>query len=290
MSIHIYGHFNSMETQVLVFPGFGSHQTFPILVSGKESTWINISNAVLVFIEIAMKTMIYTFCLLLCFPLSGMEASLLIGTNEFQVVFADTTLEEQSRTKILMDLQSEYTALANGGVSIQNTTDGGYIRFRNVDNYPYENDVNLPCAFVRGQNGTNCTILVEQKLSDKYRGQFLLENTHTNVFQSARDFVQDLGNGVLLSMTTNQVSQFFYYEHASAETLAGARDKLSHWLDNMDVRQPGVLSIFLSSEAVPSLGEVFVMGIPYTDRTNGNRHDAIPAVWIDGRWKLLMWD
>jgi hypothetical protein len=58
----------------------------------------------------------------------------------------------------------------------------------------------------------------------------------------------------------------------------------------MDVRQPGVLSIFLSSEAVPSLGEVFVMGIPYTDRTNGNRHDAIPAVWIDGRWKLLMWD
>ena len=237
-----------------------------------------------------MKTTLAIIFLLHAIPMFGDGESLHVGTNEFQVLFADTTLNEQIKARIVTDLQFEYAFLANGCIPIQNTNDSGYFRFPNVENFPYENDVNLPNAFVGSLGSTNCSILVQKQLSDKYRDQIQLESTHTNEFQSARDFVQSLGNGVLLSMTSNQVSQFFYYEHATPETLAASKDKLSHWLDNLEVRQPGLLSIFRSSEAIPSLGEVFVMGIPYVDRSNGYRHDVIPAVWIENRWKLLLWD
>ena len=223
-------------------------------------------------------------------PLVGRATNVLIGTNEFQVVFADMTLNEQSRTRIVADLQQEYLSFANSGFTVHNTSEGGYVRFPNVESFPYGNDVDLPREFSREQGETNATIHVAKRLSDKYLAQFALENANTNVFSSARVFIQDLQNGILQTMTSNQVSQFFYYERATPESLPASREKLSHFLDNMNLRQPSVLSIFPTVEAIPSGGEVFVMAIPYADQSNGNRNDAIPAVWVDGQWKLLLWD
>lgn len=219
----------------------------------------------------------------------GDDLRILVGTNEFQVAFADATIAEETRAKIVADLQHEYSSFENG-ISIQNISGGGYLQFTNVESFPYENGVSIPRNFSRKPEDAFPIIQVDKKLSDKYLRQFHLGNSHTNVFQSAHAFIQNLQNGVLQNMTSNQVSQFFYYENAIPETLAESREKLSHFLDNKDLRQPSILSIFLSCEGVPSLGEVFFMGIPYTDRLLGSRHDALPAVWINGRWKLLLWD
>ena len=223
-------------------------------------------------------------------PLVGSAMNVLIGTNEFQVVFADMALDEQSKTRIVADLQHEYSSFANSGFTVHNTNEGGYIRFTNVESFPYGNDVDLPREFSRETGETNATIHVAKKLSDKYLAQFELESANTNVFLSAHDFIQDLQNGILQTMTSNQVCQYFYYEKASPESLSGSREKLSHYLGSMVLRQPSILSIFPTSEAIPSVGEVFVLAIPYADQSNGGRIDAIPAVWIDSRWKLLLWD
>ena len=236
-----------------------------------------------------MKTSFKTIGLLVSISMSGLGETIHIGTNDFQVLFADATLDGQTETRIVADLQSEYDFFADGCLPDPNAVGGGSIRFTNVQTFPYENNVEIPKTFVGELGTTNCFIVIGTELSTKYSSHILLESSHVQMFQSANGFVQSLEDGVLLSMTSNQVGQFFYYEQGTPETLAESRDKLSHWLDQFEVRQPGLLSIFPSRDDVPSLGEVFVMGIPYIDHSNGDRRDAIPAVWIDGQWKLLLW-
>ena len=95
---------------------------------------------------------------------------------------------------------------------------------------------------------------------------------------------------LLSFMASNEVSNVFYSEGASEEAYAKSRDELSHFLDNCTIIDPGILCFCFSAEFLPEHGSLLVMAIPCINHNEAGRHDAQTAVWIDNRWKLLLWN
>ena len=238
-----------------------------------------------------MKTLLAAISLLVSsLPALGDDFFINIGTNRFSLIFDDSSLTILQRTAIVADLQHEYNTLTNLPVILHDSAGKGYAEFTAYGGNPYENDIRLPFTYViDGGSGTR-TLTVETLLSDRYKVAFALQAANTNAFQSAFPFVESLRAGRLHNMSSNEVGQIFYYEKATPEMYAGSRDGLSAFLDQCTPIEPGLLSFIQSNQCLPEHGEVLLLLIPYIDHRDQDQHHAIPAVWKDDRWKLLLWD
>ncbi len=238
-----------------------------------------------------MKTLLVNFLLLvITHHVLGDTFFVNIDTNRFSLIFDDASLTEAQRALIMTDLQHEYSTLTNCPIILHDAEEKGYIEFRAYGIKPYDNDIRLPRSYtIDGEDGSRI-LHVKTALSDRYMVAFALQASHTNAFQSAIPFVESLRAGVLHNMTSNEVSQIFYYERATPEMYAGSRDDLATFLDQCSVLDPGLLCFSLSDQHLRGHEPILVLALPYIDASDNGRHDATTVIWMDNRWKLLLSD
>ena len=217
------------------------------------------------------------------------DSTICIGTNTFSLTFADSTLTEGQKRTIVADLQHEYDSLTNRPVVLHDAEDGGYVSFLAYGVAPYDDAVRLPREYsFDGATGIR-QIIVGRNLSDKYLESIALIAANNAAYAQGLAFVSTLRTGRLSTMASNDVNQVFYSQKSvPEEAAANSRDELSHYLDGYDLLYPGLLSFCLSSDLISDGTATLAMFIPYVDNGDSGRHDALPAVWTDGRWKLFL--
>lgn len=234
-----------------------------------------------------MKLFIYFLMCPICVVAS--EYAIDFTTNRFSVSFADASLTDFQKSTISADLQHEYLTLTNCPITVSESGTHGYLDFAAYGTEPYLTGIRLPSMFEILPSG-NRIIEVDKKLSDSYKDALSLISANAGVYEQGRAFVSSLRNGLLSSITSNEVSQVFYSQKAvSEESAEKSRDELSHYLDGYDLLDPGVLSFGASSEFLSDGSETFFMIVPYVNIGDSGKHGAFPAVWTDGRWKLFLW-
>ena len=233
----------------------------------------------------------FTSSILLVFAITA-KATLpvfTIGTNEFSFVFQDSSLSEESMETISEDLfDLVTTAWTNTTVVFSGSTEGNVL-FASLGNPPFSRLRPLPSHFESVDTNGVFLLSVETSLSNDYLAMIQTLNLYTQQVESAHQFVNFLRSNAFSGMPPEDVSKYFYMEGLDE---AGYRASRNAWIGEaagVTFFEPSILSFDVVQGMIDGVDESFTMQIPIQRAFSSRiRNSSVPAVWMDGRWKVYV--
>jgi hypothetical protein len=237
------------------------------------------------------STSVVTMFFATCCPAQSNVVFYGVNTNAIAVSFADTNLSLSAQTAIVADLQlclqhwgqKSELCLRNKGNS------AGYLDNPNRNPY-YPETIVFPENVV--SNGTSeLALQIPKSLSDTYTNAFAFAAANSNLVAAAYEFVQFVSSTNFCSITSNQISNYVLYSHATPELYQVSFPDITNSLRKQTFHLPSVLGFYYSSKG-PAATNLWV-GIPscsplgYIDSLGW---DFFPSIWHDGKWKFCIWD
>ena len=246
-----------------------------------------------------MKTKLPPFAVLaaafVLFSASVNAGTFTIGTNQFEFAWEDTSLSTNVRARIdrmLLDTLVDWT---NAPVDLATDGCSGSVQFWELGHPPFLARVGLPNMFASSGTNGSFAISVPEPFSDACKDAFAWCDAHPEHFASGRRFVATLSALAEDSGGTNNLASSFYSPDIPEETMSSARESLLEVLRGKCYRFPVELSfgVWAGDDDVPD--GTPVMLIPFqeasigTSGSSSDRNDAMPALFIDGQWRIYLW-
>ena len=212
------------------------------------------------------------------------------GTNAspISLAFADTNLSVSAKEAITADLRICLSERGKGELRLRNKGDSvGYID--NPTECPhYPENITFPREIV--SNGVSGLALhIPKALSDAYTNAFAFAAANSNIVAAAYDFVAFVSSTNFLSVTSNQVANYFLFNQAPPQLYQLAFHDLTNSVHRLSHYQPSVLGFHYSSEG-PAPTNLWLY-IPASSVVCGYiEWGPTTAIWHDGKWKFSIWE
>jgi hypothetical protein len=238
-----------------------------------------------------MKTKFVLITVMLCAcHCAGQSNVVYYGTNAspISLAFADTNLSESAKSAITADLRvclSEWGKkselyMRNKGDSI------GYLyNFKSSPHYP--EDIGFPREIVNGASGL--ALHIPKNLSDAYTNAFAFAAANSNIVAAAYEFVAFVSSTNFLSVTSNQIANYFLFNQATPQLYQLAFHDLTNSVHGSSYYPPSVLGFHYSPEG-PAPTNLWLY-IPSSSPVCGYiEWGPVTAIWHDGKWKFSIWE
>ncbi len=230
----------------------------------------------------------------LVFSLFASDYSVTIGTNTFGFAFEDTTLTTNMQARIVDDWKVMTEPWTNVTISVDYSTTNtvkGFLKFKFINHpFNFDNDnVNLSYYDIMLQEDVMNIFLCKQ-LTDKYIMSFMLVDSHSNKFAQIDDLITNLQHEAIMSMSSNQMVNVFYYEGVPIENYTKGAQLIKKQLLSYEYYRPSVLFYAeMPKDFLEYPEEAFWSFIPIRNNYSTWNSASISfatAIYIDGRWKI----
>jgi hypothetical protein len=211
-------------------------------------------------------------------------------SNTISLAFADTNLSESAQSAITADLQ---VCLNEWGKETQfrlGANDPAFVaHLYNPDITPhYPEMIDFPNKVV--SNGVSGLALhIPQKISDAYTNAFAFADANSNIVAAAYEFVAFVSSTNFLSVTSNQIANYFLFNQATPQLYQLAFHDLTNSVHRSSYYPPSVLGFHYSPEG-PAPTNLWLY-IPSSSPVCGYiEWGPVTAIWHDGKWKFSIWE
>lgn len=229
---------------------------------------------------------------LLSAPASG-ALSVSIETNRFEIAFEDESVSAANQSRIETMLAAVLPAWTNAPVEFDSNGSGGTIRFWELGHPPFQHRVGIPDDFSPGETNGTFVLRVPPSFSDACALSFDWCDRHPTEVASGLDFARNLAtNGI----PATGIERLFFSPGVSTEDLVVASNSLRSVVSGLVFSTPMELS-FAELNEDPDIpeGTPFML-LPFREAAETNvpgsppfRNDAMPALLIDGQWRIYLW-
>jgi hypothetical protein len=211
-----------------------------------------------------------------------------VNSNPLNVAFADTNLSESAKVAIVADLRLCLSEWGKGELRLRNKGDSvGYID--NPTRCPhYPENIEFPESVVSNAI-SGLTLYIPKTLSDAYTNAFAFAAADSNIVAAAYEFVAFVSSTNFLSVTSNQVSNYFLFNQATPQLYELAFHDLTNSVHGSSCYRPSVLGFHYSPEG-PAPTNLWLY-IPTSSLVCGYvEWGQTTAIWHDGKWKFSIWE
>jgi len=213
-----------------------------------------------------------------------------VSSNSISVSFVDTNLSVSAKASIVADLQiclSEWGKASELDLGLYEPGVIGYLY--NPDKSPhYPEDIRFPRTLVTN-SVSGLSLLIPKKISDAYTNAFAFADANSNIVAAAYEFVAFISSTNFLSVTSNQVENYFLFNQATPQLYQLAFHDLTNSVHRLSHYQPSVLGFHYSSEG-PAPTNLWLY-IPSSSPVCGYiEWGPTTAIWHDGKWKFSIWE
>ena len=221
---------------------------------------------------------------------AGQSNVVYYGTNAspISLAFVDTNLSESAKSAITADLRICLSEWGKGELRMMN--EGGYVGY--IDNPThcphYPEDIMFPENVV--SNGASGLALhIPKALSDAYTNAFAFAAANSNIVAAAHEFVAFVSSTNFLSVTSNQIANYFLFNQATPQLYQLAFHDLTNSVHGSSYYPPSVLGFHYSPEG-PTPTNLWLY-IPSSSPVCGYiEWGPVTAIWHDGKWKFSIWE
>jgi len=209
-------------------------------------------------------------------------------SNSISVSFVDTNLSVSAKASIVADLQICLSEWGKGELRLWN--EGDYVGY--IDNPTrcphYPEDMEFPEKVV--SNGVSGLALhIPKNLSDAYTNAFAFAAANSNIVAAAHEFVAFVSSTNFLSVTSNQIANYFLFNQATPQLYQLAFHDLTNSVHGSSYYPPSVLGFHYSPEG-PAPTNLWLY-IPSSSPVCGYiEWGPVTAIWHDGKWKFSIWE
>jgi hypothetical protein len=240
-----------------------------------------------------MKTKFVLITVMLCAcHCAGQSNVVYYGTNAspISLAFADTNLSESAKSAITADLR---ICLSEWGKATQfrlGADDPAFVaHLYNPKLTPhYPETLDFPDDVV--SNGASGLALhIPKNLSDAYTNAFAFAAANSNIVAAAYEFVAFVSSTNFLSVTSNQIANYFLFNQATPQLYQLAFHDLTNSVHGSSYYPPSVLGFHYSPEG-PAPTNLWLY-IPSSSPVCGYiEWGPVTAIWHDGKWKFSIWE
>jgi len=207
------------------------------------------------------------------------------NSNTLGVAFADTTLSISNQTLIVADLnkclQSGWGQRAEFGMENNDPTFDAHLSY--PDQSPFYEP--FPDDIVATPNGH--ALRVSEEVSDDYTDFFAFFATNANIVATGHAFVEFLNSTNFPAIQANDIPQYYLARYKTdVELIANARGFFASYTNSI-YYTPSILNFNYAEFSTMPGTNYFYMAIPDASLERSNSFSKTPAIWHDGRWKLM---
>ena len=210
------------------------------------------------------------------------------NSNAISLAFADTNLSESAKSAITADLRVCLSEWGKGELRMRIKGDSvGYID--NPTHCPhYPEDIEFPENVVPS-GAAGLALHIPKKLSDAYTNAFAFAAANSNIVAAAYEFVAFVSSTNFLSVTSNQIANYFLFNQATPQLYQLAFHDLTNSVHGSSYYPPSVLGFHYSPEG-PAPTNLWLY-IPSSSPVCGYiEWGPVTAIWHDGKWKFSIWE
>ena len=213
-----------------------------------------------------------------------------VSSNSISVSFVDTNLSVSAKASIVADLQiclSEWGKASELDLGLYEPGVIGYLY--NPDKSPhYPEDIRFPRTLVTN-SVSGLSLLIPKKISDAYTNAFAFADANSNIVAAAYEFVAFISSTNFLSVTSNQVENYFLFNQAPPQLYQLAFQDLTNSVHGSSYYPPSILG-FYYRPAGPAPTNLWLY-IPSSSPVCGYiEWGPVTAIWHDGKWKFSIWE
>ena len=210
-------------------------------------------------------------------------------SNAICLAFADTNLSTSAQEAIAADLR---ICLSEWGKATQfrlGADDPAFVaHLYNPKLTPhYPETLDFPDDVV-SSGAAGLALHIPKKLSDAYTNAFAFAAANSNIVAAAYEFVAFVSSTNFLSVTSNQVANYFLFNQAPPQLYQLAFHDLTNSVHGSSYYPPSVLGFHYSPEG-PAPTNLWLY-IPTSSLVCGYvEWGQTTAIWHDGKWKFSIW-
>ena len=240
-----------------------------------------------------MKTPTVLIAAVLCVCYcTGQSNVVYYGThsNAISLAFADTNLSTSAQEAIAADLR---ICLSEWGKATQfrlGADDPAFVaHLYNPKLTPhYPETLDFPDDVV-SSGAAGLALHIPKKLSDAYTNAFAFAAANSNIVAAAYEFVAFVSSTNFLSVTSNQIANYFLFNQATPQLYQLAFHDLTNSVHGSSYYPPSVLGFHYSPEG-PAPTNLWLY-IPSSSPVCGYiEWGPVTAIWHDGKWKFSIWE
>ncbi len=210
-------------------------------------------------------------------------------TNSINVAFADEGLSDSLKKSIVADLSLCFQGwAANAEIMLREKGESaGYMDYGTHNPY-YRDGVVFPKNIITNSSG-GIALQIPKTLSDTYTNAFAFAAANSNIVAAAYEFVAFVSSTNFLSVTSNQIANYFLFNQATPQLYQLAFHDLTNSVHGSSYYPPSVLGFHYSSEG-PAPTNLWLY-IPSSSPVCGYiEWGPVTAIWHDGKWKFSIWE
>ena len=211
-----------------------------------------------------------------------------VHSNTISLAFADTNLSTSAQEAIAADLRICLSEWGKGELRLRIKGDSvGYID--NPTHCPhYPDDIEFPENIV-SNGASDLALQIPKTLSDAYTNAFAFAAANSNIVAAAYEFVAFVSSTNFLSVTSNQIANYFLFNQATPQLYQLAFHDLTNSVHGSSYYPPSVLGFHYSPEG-PAPTNLWLY-IPSSSPVCGYiEWGPVTAIWHDGKWKFSIWE
>ena len=210
-------------------------------------------------------------------------------TNSINVAFADEGLPDSLKKSIVADLSLCFQGwAANAEIMLREKGESaGYMDYGTHNPY-YRDGVVFPKNIITNSSG-GIALQIPKTLSDTYTNAFAFADANSNIVAAAYEFVAFVSSTNFLSVTSNQIANYFLFNQATPQLYQLAFHDLTNSVHGSSYYPPSVLGFHYSPEG-PAPTNLWLY-IPSSSPVCGYiEWGPVTAIWHDGKWKFSIWE
>ncbi|HPL26357.1 MAG TPA: hypothetical protein PLV44_12095 [Myxococcota bacterium] len=214
-----------------------------------------------------------------------------VSSNSISVSFVDTNLSVSAKASIVADLQiclSEWGKKTYLSLDLGADEPGliGYLQRPSISPH-YPESIDFPDGVTNTPSGP--ALQIPKTLSDAYTNAFAFAAANSNIVAAAYEFVAFVSSTNFLSVTSNQIANYFLFNQATPQLYQLAFHDLTNSVHGSSYYQPSVLGFHYSPEG-PAPTNLWLY-IPSSSPVCGYiEWGPVTAIWHDGKWKFSIWE
>ena len=239
-----------------------------------------------------MKLHLFTLIATLAIPVVSSAYDIVVGTNQFDVVFEDVATPLPLQDFIVEDIQRCYNAWGTNVVFRPSlpVRHGSYIRV-DVFGGPYWHDrrsVDVPDSIVTNATG-QLSLMVPSIVIQKYAEASEFKSNHLEQVLATDAFVDFLSSPEFANVPSNEVSNYILYKNMPpADYVLNGEDILQS-LMKQEFYRPSILGFYYFTNGPAPTNLCVLLPTILKKRKTSPSFNAMPAIWHDGKWKINMW-
>jgi len=224
---------------------------------------------------------------------AGQNNIVYYGTNasSIGVSFVDPNLSASAKASIVADLQiclNEWGKKTYLSLDLGADEPGliGYLQRPSISPH-YPESIDFPDGVTNTPSGP--ALQIPKALSDAYTNAFAFAAANSNIVAAAYEFVAFVSSTNFLSVTSNQIANYFLFNQATPQLYQLAFHDLTNSVHGSSYYPPSVLGFHYSPEG-PAPTNLWLY-IPSSSPVCGYiEWGPVTAIWHDGKWKFSIWE